>query len=292
VRHQITAILETDRDFGDLTQNAVSDEDIHDACLAVAATIDLSEEVGLAAFKAALAALGEAGAATGDGPANLKRTCDNHLIHQPSPPAGGLSHFWSLNSAFQPHPQTRGEPIMGWTFMPSRGRDRMEIIRDLLDCETDVYAQKVIDHAVVGTTVYLLVARTPKAAWEPNTSYVNDANGRFRWIAVVLTRQASVSIWNAPADVTGMALAPGDDTMPANWAARNRPISRRMNHGIVRSSFMRDASTVFIRQSARTTMGALPPGVNVVQLAILSHLSVRRENQPERTAEGTDQQDE
>jgi uncharacterized protein DUF6927 len=79
---------------------------------------------------------------------------------------------------------------MGWTFMPSQGRDRVEIIRDLLDYETDAYAQKVIDHAVVGTTVYLLVARTPKAAWEPSTSYVNDADGSFRWIAVVLTSKA------------------------------------------------------------------------------------------------------
>jgi hypothetical protein len=61
VRHQITAILETDRDFGDLTPNTVSDEEIHNACLSVAATIDLSEEVGLAVFKAALTALGEAG---------------------------------------------------------------------------------------------------------------------------------------------------------------------------------------------------------------------------------------
>jgi uncharacterized protein YllA (UPF0747 family) len=61
VRHQIAAILETDRDFGDLTPNAVSDEEIHNACLSVAATIDLSKEIGLAAFRAALTALGEAG---------------------------------------------------------------------------------------------------------------------------------------------------------------------------------------------------------------------------------------
>jgi hypothetical protein len=79
---------------------------------------------------------------------------------------------------------------MGWTFMPSRGRDRLEIISPLLDYETDAYAQKVVDHAVVGTTVYLLVSRTPKAAWEPSTTYVNDVDGSFRWIAVFLTRKA------------------------------------------------------------------------------------------------------
>jgi hypothetical protein len=61
VRDQIAAILETDRDFGDLTPNAVTHEEIHTACLTVAATIDFSEEVGSAEFRAALTALGEAG---------------------------------------------------------------------------------------------------------------------------------------------------------------------------------------------------------------------------------------
>jgi hypothetical protein len=79
---------------------------------------------------------------------------------------------------------------MGWTFQPSRGRDRVDIIRPLLDYETDTYAQNVVDHAVVGTTVYLLVRRIPKGAWEPSTVYVNDDDGSFRWIAVFLTRKA------------------------------------------------------------------------------------------------------
>ncbi len=52
VRDQIAAIVETDRDFGDLTPEAVMEEDIHNACLAVAATIDFSEEVGTAEFRA------------------------------------------------------------------------------------------------------------------------------------------------------------------------------------------------------------------------------------------------
>jgi hypothetical protein len=79
---------------------------------------------------------------------------------------------------------------MGWTFLQSRGRDRVDIIRSQLDYENDGYAQNVIDHAVVGTTVYLLVRRTPKRGWEPNTVYVNDADGSFRWIAVFLTRKS------------------------------------------------------------------------------------------------------
>jgi hypothetical protein len=79
---------------------------------------------------------------------------------------------------------------MGWTFLQSRGRDRVDIIRSQLDYENDGYAQNVTDHAVVGTTVYLLIRRTPKGAWEPNTVYVNDADGSFRWIAVFLTRKS------------------------------------------------------------------------------------------------------
>jgi hypothetical protein len=46
VRDQIAAIIETDRDFGDVTPDAVTDEEVHTACLAVAATIDFSEEIG------------------------------------------------------------------------------------------------------------------------------------------------------------------------------------------------------------------------------------------------------
>jgi hypothetical protein len=79
---------------------------------------------------------------------------------------------------------------MGWTFMPSRGRDAVEIISGLLEWENDMFTDKVIDHAVVGTTVYLLVCRISKAACEPSTTYVNDADGSFRWLAVVLTRKA------------------------------------------------------------------------------------------------------
>jgi hypothetical protein len=79
---------------------------------------------------------------------------------------------------------------MGWTFMPSRGRDAIEIIRGQLEWENDTFTDKVIDHAIVGTTVYLLVCRTPKAAWEPSTTYINDADGSFRWIAVFLTQKA------------------------------------------------------------------------------------------------------
>ena len=61
VRQQIAMILDSERDFGDLTPDAVSDEEIHSACLSVAGTTDLSHEVGVAAFRAALTALGEAG---------------------------------------------------------------------------------------------------------------------------------------------------------------------------------------------------------------------------------------
>lgn len=65
VRDQITAITETDPEFASLTPNAVSDDDVHAACLSVAANIDLSEEVGAAEFRAALAALRAAKQAKG-----------------------------------------------------------------------------------------------------------------------------------------------------------------------------------------------------------------------------------
>jgi hypothetical protein len=57
VRDQIAAIVETDPEFASLSLHAVSDGDIHAACVSVAASIDLSEEIGAAEFRAALATL-------------------------------------------------------------------------------------------------------------------------------------------------------------------------------------------------------------------------------------------
>jgi hypothetical protein len=48
VRDQICTIIETDPDFAGLTADALSDGDIHSACVSVAANIDLSEEAGAA----------------------------------------------------------------------------------------------------------------------------------------------------------------------------------------------------------------------------------------------------
>lgn len=60
VREQITDIIETDPEFAGLAPDAVTEVDIHAACLAVATATDLSEEVGGAEFRAAIAALGTA----------------------------------------------------------------------------------------------------------------------------------------------------------------------------------------------------------------------------------------
>jgi hypothetical protein len=79
---------------------------------------------------------------------------------------------------------------MGWTFMPSHGRGRFEIIAKQLDYENDAYTQKVIDQALDGATVYLLAERRPKGEWRPDSTYINDADGSFRWIGVFLTRKA------------------------------------------------------------------------------------------------------
>ncbi|NWG24491.1 MAG: hypothetical protein HXY30_08790 [Pseudorhodoplanes sp.] len=65
VRDQIAAIVETDPEFASLTADAVSDGDIHAACVSVAANIDLSEEIGAAEFRAVIAALRAAERANG-----------------------------------------------------------------------------------------------------------------------------------------------------------------------------------------------------------------------------------
>lgn len=65
VRDQIAPIIETDPEFAGLTPNAVSDDDVRAASLSVAANIDLSEEIGAAEFRAALAALQAAKQAKG-----------------------------------------------------------------------------------------------------------------------------------------------------------------------------------------------------------------------------------
>jgi hypothetical protein len=62
VRDHLPAILEAADSFAGLAADAVTDADIHAACLDVAASIDLAEEIGGAEFRAALAALRQAGA--------------------------------------------------------------------------------------------------------------------------------------------------------------------------------------------------------------------------------------
>jgi hypothetical protein len=59
VREQIAAIIDTDPTVTRLAADAVSDADIHAACLAVAEQADFSEERGGAEFRAALAAIRE-----------------------------------------------------------------------------------------------------------------------------------------------------------------------------------------------------------------------------------------
>jgi hypothetical protein len=60
VREQIGQAIETDPTLTRLTAEAISDADIHAACIAIAAQSELSEERGAAEFRAALAAIGEA----------------------------------------------------------------------------------------------------------------------------------------------------------------------------------------------------------------------------------------
>ncbi|MFL5018097.1 MAG: hypothetical protein ACJ8EW_18260 [Rhizobium sp.] len=57
VRDAITAVLEVDPSFKGLTSEAVTDDEVHAACLSVATTMDFSDMVGNAEFQAALLAI-------------------------------------------------------------------------------------------------------------------------------------------------------------------------------------------------------------------------------------------
>lgn len=57
VRNAIVAVLEVDDNFRALSPTAVTDDDIHAACLAIVTAIDVSDLVGSAEFQAALAAI-------------------------------------------------------------------------------------------------------------------------------------------------------------------------------------------------------------------------------------------
>ncbi len=60
VAEQIVTIIETDPTVTQLAAGEIREADIHAACLAVTAASDLSEEIGAAQFRAALAAIREA----------------------------------------------------------------------------------------------------------------------------------------------------------------------------------------------------------------------------------------
>jgi hypothetical protein len=57
VRDAIVAVLEVDHRFGELSTEAVTDDEIHEACVSIATTTDFSDVVGNAEFQAALAAI-------------------------------------------------------------------------------------------------------------------------------------------------------------------------------------------------------------------------------------------
>jgi hypothetical protein len=59
-RDAIAPIIESDSELTQLAADAITNDDVHAACLAVAEQTDLSEERGAAEFRAALAAIREA----------------------------------------------------------------------------------------------------------------------------------------------------------------------------------------------------------------------------------------
>ena len=57
VRKAITAVLEVDPSFKAVQPEAVTDDEVHAACLSIATTMDFSDAVGSAEFQAALSAI-------------------------------------------------------------------------------------------------------------------------------------------------------------------------------------------------------------------------------------------
>ncbi|TBZ54647.1 hypothetical protein [Rhizobium leguminosarum] len=57
VRDAISAVLDVDSSFRGLTPEAVTDDEVHVACLSIATTMDFSDVVGNAEFQAALLAI-------------------------------------------------------------------------------------------------------------------------------------------------------------------------------------------------------------------------------------------
>ncbi|MCQ1855737.1 hypothetical protein [Neorhizobium galegae] len=57
VRDAITAVLDVDSNFRGLTPEAVTDDEVHAACLSITTTMDFSDVVGNAEFQAALLAI-------------------------------------------------------------------------------------------------------------------------------------------------------------------------------------------------------------------------------------------
>ncbi|SCB47008.1 hypothetical protein [Rhizobium multihospitium] len=57
VRDAIAAVLEVDPSFRGLTPEAVTDDEVHAACVSIATTMDFSDVVGSAEFQAALSAI-------------------------------------------------------------------------------------------------------------------------------------------------------------------------------------------------------------------------------------------
>lgn len=83
---------------------------------------------------------------------------------------------------------------MGWTFYASNGRSRLELCIKEIEYENERLIQRVIDSAVVGSVVYMLVERKFKIELtqedRDNYNYVIDPDGSYRSIAVFLTKSA------------------------------------------------------------------------------------------------------
>jgi hypothetical protein len=66
------------------------------------------------------------------------------------------------------------------------GRDTITLLKRDHECENEHVKLEWLDHAIKGTVVYAVIKRTAKRN-NTDTTYVHDADGSYRFIAVFLT---------------------------------------------------------------------------------------------------------
>jgi hypothetical protein len=153
---------------------------------------------------------------------------------------------------------------MGWTFLRTASRSRIDIVRKEVEYETESITQRVIDHSEAGSTVYMLVERKPKpgVAWEPHHTYVNDPDGTIRWIAVFLTKLSSGSDYNFGYKDLDETMGPIECDCPKRIIAAASPL-RDETQGYAGEWRRRCLENVEKKSAAKAKRNALSDGAKI-----------------------------